>query len=252
MKEYLLKLLSIILLSVLISSCGQSGPIVEEVDDSAFQRGRSFLKVGKDEEALDEFLSVTRRTINCPKSHLEVGRLFLTLKSRKDPISAIYHFRRFLLLEKDSLEAPKVEQLIVSAEREIIRNLPGEPYSDYLDSLSLRDENVKLTREVSDLRARLGLPIGVNSLPAVNSIRTPVKPSVTKLPVPLPTKPKPSARVRTYKVKQGDSLYAISRKLYGDSSYIDLIYQANRQSLPSKNSLKLGQTLLIPPLPTSP
>ena len=252
MKKHLIRLLLILLLPMLVSSCGQSGPIVEEVDDSAFQRGRSFLKVGKDEEALDEFLSVTRRTINCPKSHLEVGRLFLTLKSRKDPISAIYHFRRFLLLEKDSREAPKVEQLIVSAEREIIRDLPGEPYSDYLDSLTLRDENVKLTREVSDLRARLGLPLSGNSLPPVNSISTPVKSSVTKPTLPTKTNTTPSARARTYKVKQGDSLYAISRKLYGDSSYIDLIYQANRQSLPSKDSLKLGQTLLIPPLPASP
>ena len=79
------------LFCILSFSCTPAGPIIEE-EDAAFKRGRSYLKVGKEEEALDEFLSVTRRTIDCPKSHLEVGRLFLKLESRKDPVSAIYHF----------------------------------------------------------------------------------------------------------------------------------------------------------------
>ena len=58
-----------------LNSCGPSGPVIDEEDDPAFDRGRSYLKVGKEEEALDEFLSVTRRMVECPKSHLEAGRL---------------------------------------------------------------------------------------------------------------------------------------------------------------------------------
>ena len=233
-----------VFLNLVFGSCSQTGPIVEEEDDAAFQRGRSYLKVGKEEEALGEFLSVTRRTMNSPKSHLEVGRLFLTLKSRKDPVAAIYHFRRFLFLENDSKEAPKVKQLIITAEREIIRDLPGEPYSDYLDSLALKEENELLKREVADLRARQGLPI--SSTQTLDP-----KPTLQKVgpQVVAPLKPKPVALARTYVVQKGDSLYAISRKFYGDSSKIDLIFKANRASLPSKNSLKLGQKLIIPPVP---
>ena len=115
-----------------LNSCGPSGPVIHEEDDPAFDRGRSYLKVGKEEQALDEFLSVTRRMVECPKSHLEAGRLLLSLESRKDPVSSIYHFRRYLLLKPESREASKVKQLIVSAEREIIRDLPGKPYEDYL------------------------------------------------------------------------------------------------------------------------
>jgi len=233
-----------VFLNLVFGSCSQTGPIVEEEDDAAFQRGRSYLKVGKEEEALGEFLSVTRRTMNSPKSHLEVGRLFLTLKSRKDPVAAIYHFRRFLFLENDSKEAPKVKQLIITAEREIIRDLPGEPYSDYLDSLALKEENELLKREVADLRARQGLPI--SSTQTLDP-----KPTLQKVgpQVVAPLKPKPVALARTYVVQKGDSLYAISRKFYGDSSKIDLIFNANRASLPSKDSLKLGQKLIIPPVP---
>ncbi len=249
MREYFYKLLTLFFLTLTFLGCSQGGPIVEEEGDDAFQRGRSYLKVGKEEEALDEFLSVTRRTMNAPKSHLEVGRLFLTLESRKDPISAIYHFRRFLLLENDSREAPKVRQLIVTAEHEIIRELPGEPYSDLLDSLSLKKENDRLKREIADLQASQGLPINASQANALKS-----KKPKSALPVVLPpkAKPSPAIRARTYVVQPGDSLYAISRKLYGDSSHIDRIFQANRSSLPSKNSLKLGQVLVIPPIPPSP
>ena len=227
-----------------MSSCEQDGLIVKEENDSGFQRALSLLKVGNDEDALEEFLAVTRRTMHCPKSHLQVGMLFLNLESRKDPVAAIYHFQRFLLLENNSKEAPKVRQLIVTAEREIIRELPGEPYADYLDSLDLREKNNRLMREVADLKARLGLPLterdirdNESPLPVRNSKVQQIKNEPSFVTPPL---------ARTYVVQKGDSLYGISRKFYGDSSYIEQIFQANRNSLSSKDSLKLGQKLIIP------
>ena len=219
-------------------SCGPSGPVIHEEDDPAFDRGRSYLKVGKEEEALDEFLSVTRRMVECPKSHLESGRLLLSLESRKDPISSIYHFRRFLLLKPESREASKVKQLIVTAEREIIRDLPGKPYEDYLEIISLQEENAKLKRQVDDYKARLGAPLQEEG--QVPREALPVQVPPRPLPPPQP------AQIRSYVVQAGDSLYAISRKFYGDSSHIDRIFQANRDSLPSKNSLKVGKPSAFP------
>ena len=234
----------IFFLLIFLSSCEQDGLIVKEENDSGFQRALSLLKVGNNEDALEEFLAVTRRTMHCPKSHLQVGMLFLNLESRKDPVAAIYHFQRFLLLENNSKEAPKVRQLIVTAEREIIRELPGEPYADYLDSLDLREKNNRLMREVADLKARLGLPLNERDIRDAGSSVPVRNPKVHQFK----TDPSPiaSPRARTYVVQKGDSLYGISRKFYGDSSYIDQIFQANRNSLTSKNSLKLGQKLIIP------
>ena len=51
---------------------------------------------------------------------------------------------------------------------------------------------------------------------------------------------------KDYKVEPGDSLYSISKKIYGDAKKIDAIYEANRDSLRSKNSLKVGQVLRLP------
>ena len=256
MKKSLSQLVSCIFFSILISGCFQSGDIIEEKDHPAFERGKSLLKVGKSQEALDEFLAVTRRLTECPQSHLECGRLLLSENDRKDPIAAIYHFRRYLLLEPNSRESSKVEQLIVTAEREILRKLPGEPYGDYLDSLNLKEENARLKSELTDLRARIGIP-------STQDVLTPVVPrSPVNAPNPVLATPSNSPSVQsslpigpsqtqTYVVQSGDSLYAISRKFYGDSSRIDLIYEANRDVMRSKNSLSVGQKLRIPPVPSN-
>ena len=227
--------------SFLCSGCGSSDlPGIEE-NDSAYDRGRAHLRQGNEEEALDEFLSVTRRIVQSPQSHIEVGRLLMKLDSRRDPVAAIYHYRRFLQLSPESKEAATVEQLIVTAEREIIRKLPGEPYVEHLEALGLREENNRLKRELSDMRVRLGLPLETTD--AVQS------PSASPAVPPTPAKPPEPSVPRTHVVQQGDSLYAISRKFYGDSAHIDLIFNANRDVLINKRSLKIGQKLRIPPRP---
>ena len=223
--------------------CSPAGSIIEEADDPAFERGRSYLKVGREDDALNEFLSVTRRVTQAPKSHLEAGRLLLTLSGRKDPVAAIYHFRRFLLLEPTSRESPMVEQLIVTAEREIIRKLPGEPYNNYLESMDLKEENDQLRREIADLQARLGSPVAPLTAQASGE-KIVVGETAISEPVEDIASPKVS---QTYVVQKGDSLYAISQKIYGNASYVNAIFSANRDSLKSKNSLKVGQTLRLPP-----
>ena len=238
-------LVSVIVL--LISSCSDFEGSGQEENNPAFEKGRAYLKVGKQEEALDEFLSITRRMVKCPKSHLEAGRLFLSVKSRQDPVSAIYHFRRYLMLEPESREAPKVKQLIVSAEKEIIRRLPGKPYAGYLDGLEQQEENIRLRREIADLKARLGIPLSSPTSP-VSPPASPVLSTFRTAPQ-IPTVP---AKVQTYVVQKGDNLYVISRKFYGDSSQIDRIFQANRDVMSSKNNLKIGQILRIPPTSANP
>jgi len=157
-------------------------------------------------------------------------------------VAAIYHFRRFLLLQPNARESPMVEQLIVTAEREIIRKLPGEPYDNYLESIDLKDENERLRREIADLQARLGSPLA----PVIPSTLPPSSPTVNSVLQPTLVIEEPKSP-QAYVVKKGDSLYAISEKVYGNSSYVNAIYSANRDTLKSKNSLKVGQTLRLPP-----
>lgn len=52
-----------------------------------------------------------------------------------------------------------------------------------------------------------------------------------------------------YTVRSGDTLSDISKQFYGSVRYVDFIYEANRDRLRSKNDLKVGQVLRIPPKP---
>ena len=84
------------------------------------------------------------------------------------------------------------------------------------------------------MKARIGLPLSEPLHRPDKSLRSP---STTQ---PETTMPKPATAPKNYVVQKGDSLYAISRKFYGDSSHIDRIYQANRDVMRSKNSLQVG------------
>ena len=51
-----------------------------------------------------------------------------------------------------------------------------------------------------------------------------------------------------YKAGKGDTLFSISKKFYKDSAKWKLIYEANRNILPTPESIKPGMELRIPPL----
>ncbi len=55
-----------------------------------------------------------------------------------------------------------------------------------------------------------------------------------------------SSRLRVHKVQQNDSLYKIANKYYRDESKWLLIFNANRDKLPDRDSLKIGTELFIP------
>ena len=55
-----------------------------------------------------------------------------------------------------------------------------------------------------------------------------------------------SSTSRTHKVRTGDTLYKLAKKYYDDYSMWDKIYDANEDTIQSKNSLKVGQILIIP------
>ena len=57
---------------------------------------------------------------------------------------------------------------------------------------------------------------------------------------------------KQYRVQPGDSLYKIAVKLYGKSSYVGKIHEANKETLGSDEHplIKPGQVLTLPEPPT--
>ena len=58
--------------------------------------------------------------------------------------------------------------------------------------------------------------------------------------------PQPVKTQRFYIVHKGDMLSTISQKYYGTTKKVNKIYEANRNILKDKNSLKPGMKLVIP------
>lgn len=83
------------------------------------------------------------------------------------------------------------------------------------------------------------------------TVRVPKDPgNIQGKPVAPPVKGEES-QASVYVVQSGDTLSGISQKVFGTMKHADLIFQANRDRLTSPESLRIGQTLNIPPKPKS-
>ena len=259
------------------------GEPVAEVNEPDYAEGKRLLRQGNEQGALSAFTRVIHaRPDAAPESHLEVGLLYL--QEVKDPIAAIYHFRRYLELKPNSSERELIEQRIAVATRDFARTLPAQPLenqimrNDLLDVVEkLQIENTRLKDEVAVLRAatsatgpvaqRQGANLSVSTLdptPVVETQSTPPRAAPRFSPAPaetlqarpatsptrpstaLPTPPPAAAAGRTHVVVKGDTLYNLARRYYNNSTRAKDIYAANRNQMRSENDLQIGMQLVIP------
>ncbi|EIP99788.1 LysM domain-containing protein [Opitutaceae bacterium TAV1] len=123
-----------------------------EVDEPAFRRGKELVRQGRDGDALKEFLKVIaeRGDDNAPESHLEAGILYQ--RHMKDPLAAIYHYRRFRDLRVNSPQAEKVRGQIEAAIREFARTVPSLLTENQSGNAELQNEIDALRRENNQLK----------------------------------------------------------------------------------------------------
>jgi tetratricopeptide (TPR) repeat protein len=254
-----------------------------EVDEPAYREGQALLKTGRRQEALSAFLKVIdRRGDEAPESHLEVGLLYL--QHINDPLSAIYHFKKYLALRPNSPQAPLVKQRIDAAMRDFARTLPAQSLEnqpqrvDLVAALDrLKQENEMLKQELADLKggraaaqttlpgedapaaapppAASGFNFATDSIPTVRTRPAPVTPSrpAPARPTPAvtpPPAPKPAAATpaggRRHTIRPGDTLYKLAQQYYGNRAKWRDIYAANRDVMKSETDLKTGMSLKIP------
>jgi tetratricopeptide (TPR) repeat protein len=252
--------------------------LTAEVDEANYRRGKELLRQGRSQEALASFLKVIeKRGDGAPESHLEVGLLYQN--QIKDPIAAIYHYRKFRELKPNAPQADLVRQQIEAAMREFGRTLPAQPLenqllrNDQLDVIeSLRRENAELKNELAIARANAAVPTSRGTVAQLDPLddvpagqpdrRTPYAPAdqsspITRVPsepetttsfIQPPTRPTspptntpPAASGRRHVVAAKESLYSIARKYYGTptNARIDEIVAANRNVLPDGRNTAL-------------
>jgi len=262
---------------VALTGCSRlpEGEAIAEVNEPAYEEGKRLLKQGREQAALAEFTKVIQsRRDGAPESHLEVGLLYQL--EIKDPIAAIYHFRRFLELKPNSPQANLVRQRIDAATRDFARTLPAQPLenqalrNDLLERVeSLQLENTRLKDELTQLYGSRATSRGTVANLTVGEPTPPpspaARPALTTSPISrvpaddtarqAPSRPDPSATTvpagtaeptRIHTVVRGDTLYGLARRYFQDPSRARDIYAANRNKMRSQNDLQVGMELVIP------
>jgi tetratricopeptide (TPR) repeat protein len=170
---------------------GDTLTLSSETDDPSYRQGQQLSKQGRNQEALNAYLKViVKRDETAPESHLEVG--LILLRHVKDPIAAIYHFRKYLELQPNSRQAVYVRGLIDTAKREFARTLPATPLESQADTLEKQDQIDRLLRENDQLKAELSAFRSGGPVPSVRS-RAALEPDNTvsspliKITAPPPT-----------------------------------------------------------------
>jgi LysM repeat protein len=245
------------LLAGMLTGCNPSTAVAKETDERAYRRGKSLLREGRQDEALQAFLSVISSRADPLESHLEAGLIYLN--HIKDPLAAIYHFKSYLTLNPQAEHADLVKELILTAEKDFVETLPGQPFGDAVERVNLMDkvrtlqeENTQLKQQVLTLQKESAEQESVllryqqvlNERQETVSSPNEVAPIIIQTPGA--TVPEAPDTPETYTVEAGDTLSNISRKVYGTPGRWMDIFQANRDLLPSPNALKPGQVLRIP------
>ena len=194
-------------LALVLAGCSDNEHVMSatELDEPNYREGQALLKTGRRQEALGAFLKVIgKRGDDAPESHLEIGLLYLQYIN--DPLSAIYHFKKYLALRPNSPQAPLVKQRIDAATREFARTLPAQPLEgqpqrvDLVAALDrLKQENDALKQELADLKANRA-----NTMPPID-LPTTTMPATAVVATPLPFKFSVAESVPTVRTRPSTS-----------------------------------------------
>ena len=185
--------------------------------------------------AVDLLNKALDRKPDLARAHLELGLLYDTHK--QDYVRAIYHYERYLELRPDAEKKKLIEDLIRQARLSFVASLPDPPPGAIEQIAMLKREISALKGQIASQQAGIG--------PAAAA--KPAAAASTNAPVLMPPKPAPAQMaMQTYIVQSRDTLSSIAAKLYNDPGKWKTIYDANRNTLTSPQSVRAGQTLIIP------
>jgi tetratricopeptide (TPR) repeat protein len=245
--------------------CGRSGRIsdTEAEREANYQRAKTFYEQHDFQAAAEFYKRALAVNSEFANAHLELG--LICDDKLGDPISAIYHYRRYLELRPDSEKKQLVADFIERAKLSLAAKLPSSPIIDPSELTRLQDEKAALLQENAILRTRVAElekaasaaavkpSASVDSTPTLASAAPVTMPAAATVvmasaPVTLPATdaPSESTRARVHVVQKGDTLYSLALRYYGTRAGWERIYQANRNGLPSRDQLKVGQQLVIP------
>ena len=192
--------------------------LVKDADTKSAQ-GDFLRAINLYEAALDD-------SPDCAEVHYKLALLYDD--KMKEPLNALHHFKRYLILSPNGARANDVKSLMKHDEVAILTSLSGDSIVTRAEAGRLRNENLNLRKELEERSAR----------PRV----APEKPQASEPP----KTGTPKAGSRSYVVQSGDTLVSISRKFYKTPVRWKKILEANKKNIDNPGKLKIGQDLIIP------
>jgi tetratricopeptide (TPR) repeat protein len=209
-----------------------------EINDRNFVLATQHVRGGLYDDAIRCLNAVIRKHGVAPEASLLLGTIYLDKKN--DPISAIYFLKKYLDECDDDRQKKIAEQLIDTAKKEFLKNLPaynGIPQSEaeLMEILkALRSQNSALSSQIASQRKKIAdCETKIDVLSKLNT-----KDSVWKSV--------DGEVVAAHIVEPGETLSSISNKYYGTPNLWQKIFEANKSLLVSPENLKIGQELVVP------
>ncbi len=205
---------------VLLSGCdrmvtSRNTRLVKEADWKAAQ-GDYLWAINLYEAALDG-------TPQSAEVHFKLALLYDD--KMNDPVHALHHFKRYLVLNPSGSHAVDVKDFMKRDEMALGTSLSGDSVVTRAEAARLRNENLNLHRQI-DAGPAKPRPIADKSRHG--------------------DKEKSESKKTSYVVKDGDTLASISRKFYKTSKRWKEIRDANEKKIDDPDNLKAGLTLTIP------
>jgi len=223
------------------AGCGvRSGSQDARDENHPLMRHARALRQAQDMDgAIAAYQAALEKRPGLARAHLELGILYD--QPREDYLRAIYHYQRYLEMRPNTEKRELIEELIRSARLSFAASLPDPP-NEAIRKIALLEKENRLLREQLNAGAT---PAPAPAAPG--NVAPPSLPAATPAAAPESPRSAPSAAVRTYEVKPGDTLMNIAGRVYGNPHNWQRILDANKNILPNPGALRTGMTLVIPP-----
>ncbi|MGI6496231.1 MAG: LysM peptidoglycan-binding domain-containing protein [Kiritimatiellia bacterium] len=235
---------------------------VADADLPEVRKAIEFEREGQYDKAIDQYKVALLVHPTAALAHLNLG--LLLHDSNKDYIGAIYHYRRYLDMSPSTQKKRMIDDRLRLARQllaaEMARDLAQAGDAGiYIRQLQAeRQRSASLEKEKNALEEELGQAKKALQLKETEVLRLRRRVEVLSAPpasaeiavdgqerIRSATQVSADPEVRTYIVKQGDSLSRIAEKVYGDAKLWSRIKNANLDVV-KDDRVQVGTELIIP------
>ena len=197
-------------------------------------RSQQAVKDAKQKAAQGEFIpaiSLYESALDGSEESAEVHYQLALLYDDKmnEPLHALHHFKRYLTLAPNGARAADAKKFMAHDELVLITSLSGDSIVTHTEAALLRNENLRLRKDLA-------------ALPAQPRATGPAN----KAPRSLKTEQASTSAPRSHVVQTGDTLFSLSRMYYNSPDRWKDIRDANKKVVDDPGKLKVGQTLTSP------